>query len=392
MFRRARPSDLEQREGRIIRQGNMNERVKIFRYVTENTFDSYLWQIIESKQKFIGQIMTSKSPVRSCEDVDETALSYAEVKALATGNPYIKEKMELDMEVSKLKLAKANHDSQKYRLEDNITQHYPMQMSAIRERIAGFGKDIAMYEANKPADKDSFTMTVAGKTYMEKKEAGAAIIAFCREMKSGNFATQMGDYLGFKLSVQFDRFSERFKLNIKGNITYTIEVGSDPLGNITRINNALEGISKDLQTAQEKLKNVERQLENAKLEVNKPFEKEEELNAKLKRLAELDSMLNMDGKDDSEVDLEDEPDEDDNARQTAEIKQYPENEEQDSYEEQGGTDELRVSERTQGYRSERDDSMSRTSVLTKLRQFKTETSERHTGHEMRVKYETQALS
>ena len=198
--------------------------------MTENTFDSYNWQLIENKQKFIGQIMTSKSPVRSCEDIDDMALTYAEVKALATGNPHIKEKMELDMEVAKLKLAKANHDSQKYRLEDNITKHYPMQLSALRERIAGYGKDIAIYEANKPQDKDRFEMEIAGKLYTDKKEAGTAVIAFCREIKAGNMENSMGAYLGLKLSVRFDTFSERFKLNIRGNMTYSIEVGERPSG------------------------------------------------------------------------------------------------------------------------------------------------------------------
>ena len=191
-----RPSDIEHQEGRILRQGNTNPKVKIFRYVTEGTFDAYSWQLIENKQKFIGQIMTSKSPVRSCEDIDEAALTYAEVKALATGNPYIKEKMDLDIQVSKLKLMKANHTSQKYRLEDNIAKNYPQQISALKERIAGMKADIATYNANKPADKDIFTMTVAGKTYDDRKEAGTAIIGICKEMKQANVAVPIGEYLG----------------------------------------------------------------------------------------------------------------------------------------------------------------------------------------------------
>ncbi len=196
-----RPSDIEQQEGRILRQGNQNDKVKIFRYVTEGTFDSYSWQLIENKQKFIGQIMTSKSPVRSCEDVDEAALSYAEVKALATGNPYIKEKMDLDIQVSKLKLMKANHTSQKYRLEDNITQHYPHQIAIFKERIEGFTADMEKYAKNKPEDKEQFFMQVGGKPYTDKKEAGTAIIAMCKEIKGINASADVGEYLGFKLNV-----------------------------------------------------------------------------------------------------------------------------------------------------------------------------------------------
>lgn len=307
MFRRARPSDLEQREGRIIRQGNMNEKVKIFRYVMENTFDSYQWQLIENKQKFIGQIMTSKSQVRSCEDVDEAALTYAEVKALASGNPHIKEKMQLDMEVAKLKLAKANHDSQKYRLEDNIIRDYPMQMSALRERIAGYEKDISVYRANAPEDKESFVIEIAGKEYRDKKEAGEAIIAFCRKTGIGDPEKTMGSYAGMKLSVSFDRFYEKFLLSIHGRLTYKVDVGKDPVGNITRINNALEGMEKSLTECREKLSNVEAQLEEAKKEVAKPFEKEEELAAKQKRLSELNAELNMDMKEENAADLDDEP-------------------------------------------------------------------------------------
>ena len=196
-----RPSDIEQQEGRILRQGNQNDKVKIFRYVTEGTFDSYSWQLIENKQKFIGQIMTSKSPVRSCEDVDEAALSYAEVKALATGNPYIKEKMDLDIQVSKLKLMKANHTSQKYRLEDNITQHYPHQIAIFKERIEGFTADMNKYAKNKPEDKEQFFMQVGGKSYTDKKEAGTAIIAMCKEIKGINASADVGEYLGFKLNA-----------------------------------------------------------------------------------------------------------------------------------------------------------------------------------------------
>ena len=301
-----RPSDIEQQEGRILRQGNQNDKVKIFRYVTEGTFDSYSWQLIENKQKFIGQIMTSKSPVRSCEDVDEAALSYAEVKALATGNPYIKEKMDLDIQVSKLKLMKANHTSQKYRMEDNITQHYPHQIAVFKERIEGFSADMEKYAKNKPEDKEQFFMQVGGKSYTDKKEAGTAIIAMCKEIKGINASADVGEYLGFKLNVTFDSFNNKFVMNVKGAMSHPMEVGSDPLGNITRINNVLEAMPVQLEEAQTKLSNVEHQLETAKAEVDKPFPQEAELSEKLERLAELNALLNMDEKGDDAIGMDDE--------------------------------------------------------------------------------------
>ena len=301
-----RPSDIEQQEERILRQGNQNDKVKIFRYVTEGTFDSYSWQLIENKQKFIGQIMTSKSPVRSCEDVDEAALSYAEVKALATGNPYIKEKMDLDIQVSKLKLMKANHTSQKYRLEDNITQHYPHQIAVFKERIEGFTADMEKYAKNKPEDKEQFFMQVGGKPYTDKKEAGTAIIAMCKEIKGINASADVGKYLGFKLNVTFDSFNNKFVMNVKGAMSHPVEVGSDPLGNITRINNVLEAMPAQLEEAQTKLSNVEHQLETAKAEVDKPFQQEAELSEKLERLAELNALLNMDEKGDDAIGMDDE--------------------------------------------------------------------------------------
>ena len=301
-----RPSDIEQQEGRILRQGNQNDKVKIFRYVTEGTFDSYSWQLIENKQKFIGQIMTSKSPVRSCEDVDEAALSYAEVKALATGNPYIKEKMDLDIQVSKLKLMKANHTSQKYRLEDNITQHYPHQIAIFKERIEGFTADMNKYAKNKPEDKEQSFMQVGGKSYTDKKEAGTAIIAMCKEIKGINASADVGEYLGFKLNVTFDSFNNKFVMNVKGAMSHPMEVGSDPLGNITRINNVLEAMPVQLEEVQTKLSNVEHQLETAKAEVDKPFQQEAELSEKLERLAELNALLNMDEKGDDAIGMDDE--------------------------------------------------------------------------------------
>ena len=227
--------------------------------------------------------MTSKSPVRSCEDVDEAALSYAEVKALATGNPYIKEKMDLDIQVSKLKLMKANHTSQKYRMEDNITQHYPHQIAVFKERIEGFSADMNKYAKNKPEDKEQFFMQVGGKSYTDKKEAGTAIIAMCKEIKGINASADVGEYLGFKLNVTFDSFNNKFVMNVKGAMSHPMEVGTDPLGNITRINNALEAMPAQLEEAQTKLSNVEHQLETATAEVDKPFQQEAELSEKLER-------------------------------------------------------------------------------------------------------------
>ena len=301
-----RPSDIEQQEGRILRQGNQNDKVNIFRYVTEGTFDSYSWQLIENKQKFIGQIMTSKSPVRSCEDIDESALSYAEVKALATGNPYIKEKMDLDIQVSKLKLIKANHTSQKYRLEDNIAKHYPQQIAILKERIEGFNKDIATYQENKPLDPEAFSMKIGNVQYADKKDAGVALVAMCKEMTTTNAQVPIGEYMDMKLSVGFDSFNRKFVMNVKGQISHNLELGSDPLGNITRINNTLDAMQGQLEESVQKLGNVEKQLENAKVEVTKPFAQEAELNEKLDRLSGLNSLLNMDEKGDEGIDMDDE--------------------------------------------------------------------------------------
>ena len=312
-----RPSDIEQQEGRILRQGNMNDKVKIFRYVTEGTFDSYSWQLIENKQKFIGQIMTSKSPVRSCEDIDEAALSYAEVKALATGNPYIKEKMDLDIQVSKLKLLKANHTSQRYRLEDNIAKHYPMQITALKERLEGYRTDIQTYAAHKPVDKDAFSMKIGNRTYTDKKEAGAALIDMCRSAKQPNMAVTIGEYQGFKMSVSFDSFFSKFTISLKGSLSHEVEIGADPLGNLQRLSNALEGMTGKMADVEQKLSNVEHQLETAKVEVTKPFAQEQELAEKLERLAELNSLLNMDEKGDNALDMGDDEPEDENGEQSA---------------------------------------------------------------------------
>lgn len=312
-----RPSDIEQQEGRILRQGNMNDKVKIFRYVTEGTFDSYSWQLIENKQKFIGQIMTSKSPVRSCEDIDEAALSYAEVKALATGNPYIKEKMDLDIQVSKLKLLKANHTSQRYRLEDNIAKHYPMQITALKERIEGYRADIQTYAAHKLVDKDAFSMKIGNRTYTDKKEAGAALIDMCRSAKQPNMAVTIGEFQGFKMSVSFDSFFSKFTISLKGSLSHEVEIGADPLGNLQRLSNALEGMTGKMADVEQKLSNVEHQLETAKVEVTKPFAQEQELAEKLERLAELNALLNMDEKGDNALDMgDDEPEEETGEQST----------------------------------------------------------------------------
>ena len=301
-----RPSDIEQQEGRILRQGNQNDTVSIFRYVTEGTFDSYSWQVIENKQKFISQIMTSKSPVRSCEDVDEAALTYAEVKALATGNPYIKEKMDLDIQVSKLKLMKANHTSQIYRLEDNIAKHYPKQIETLKERIRGFEADIETAHKHMPEDKESFVMKVGSRTYYDKKEAGTALIALCKQMNTMGQIVPIGEYAGFAMKVTFDSFNRKFVMSLKGEISHNLEIGSDALGNITRINNVLENMDKELSEARTKLENVSHQLETAKIEVQKPFPAEQELKGKMERLAALDALLNMDEKGEDVV-LDEEP-------------------------------------------------------------------------------------
>ena len=291
-----KPSDLEQQEGRILRQGNQNDKVKIFRYVTENTFDAYMWQILENKQKFISQIMTSKSPVRACEDVDDTALSYAEIKALATGNPYIKEKMDLDVQVSKLKLLKANHTSQIYRLESDIAKNFPVQISALKERIAGMQVDSQVVKSVDLQDNDTFAMTVGNVLYEDKKEAGEALIAACAGLKIVSTGGKVGEYHGFTLSASYNMFSNAFELTIKGKCSYKLEIGKDPVGNMQRIHNTLSSIDRKLTESEQKLETVQQQLATAQEEVKKPFPKEAELNEKMERLSELNALLNMDEK------------------------------------------------------------------------------------------------
>ena len=303
-----RPSDLQQREGRIIRQGNENPEVDIYSYVTEGTFDAYLYQLVESKQKFISQIMTSKSPVRSAEDVDEQALSYAEIKALASGNPMIKEKMDLDIEVSKLKLLKANHLSQKYALEDAISKGFPKQIAEMQARIAGYDADIAAVKEHTHPNEDGFSpLTLAGVTYADKKEAGAALLTMCQTMLSPE-ATQIGSYRGLTLELAFDTFAREYRLTMIGQLRHTVTLGTDVFGNLQRMDNALEGLPIKEQTCREQLSNLQTQLETAKAEVQKPFPREAELNTKTARLEELNSLLNLDHKEPEIVDAE--PDED----------------------------------------------------------------------------------
>ena len=303
-----RPSDLQQREGRIIRQGNENPEVDIYSYVTEGTFDAYLYQLVESKQKFISQIMTSKSPVRSAEDVDEQALSYAEIKALASGNPMIKEKMDLDIEVSKLKLLKANHLSQKYALEDAISKGFPKQIAETQARITGYGADIATVKGNTHPNADGFSpLTLAGVTHADKKEAGAALLTMCQTMLSPE-ATQVGSYRGLTLELAFDTFAREYRLTMIGQLRHTVTLGTDVFGNLQRMDNALEGLPIKEQACREQLSNLQTQLETAKAEVQKPFPREAELNTKTARLEELNSLLNLDHKEPEIVDAE--PDED----------------------------------------------------------------------------------
>ena len=298
-----RPSDIEQREGRILRQGNENKRVDIFRYVTENTFDSYMWQTIENKQKFISQIMTSKSPVRSCEDVDETALSYAEIKALATGNPYIREKMDLEIEVSRLKLVKANYLSQKYMLEDSLLKHYPREIRLTQERIKGYEMDIALYGRHKSEDFPG--MLLYGTHYEEKKEAGTAILEACKAMTSPE-PKEVGSYRGFTLLLSYDIVAKVFRMTLRGELSHTVELGSDIHGNIQRMENVLESLPSRLSACEQALATLKEQMDNAKAEVEKPFEQEQELSEKAARLAELDALLNMDKRENAALDAESE--------------------------------------------------------------------------------------
>ena len=297
-----RPSDLQQREGRIIRQKNENDEVDIYTYVTENTFDSYLYQLVEGKQKFIGQIMTSKSPARSVEDIDETALSYAEIKALCTGNPHIKEKMDLDIDVQRLKLLKANHLSQKYSLEDNIVKYFPQAIAIAKGRIKNAQEDIAVRDANTRPNQDGFSaMVVAGVTYTEKKAAGTAILEVCKTL-TDSACVPLGQYRGFEMTLSFEPLFKQYKVGLTGAHDHSVTLGTDIFGNIQRLDNLLNDFEGDLTSAQNDLATYEAQLASAKIEVEKPFPQEDELKTKSARLDELNILLNMDKRESEIVD------------------------------------------------------------------------------------------
>ena len=291
-----RPSDLEQRSGRIVRQGNENPQVDIYRYVTEQTFDAYLYQLVEGKQRFASQIMTSKSPVRSAEDIDETALSYAEIKMLATGNPYIKEKMDLDIQVQKLKMLKSNFLSEKYGLEDKVIKFYPQQIAYLKSRVEGLTKDVKTAKSHpKPIDEQPLGMMVSGVSYSEKAEAGQAIINACKSMNSPD-AIPLGEYRGFQMELYFDTVQRNYVVKLKGETSRDVPLGDDAYGNIVRIDNGIERFEEALADTKNSLENTEKQFETAKQEIEKPFAKEEELRAKTARLDELNILLNMDKK------------------------------------------------------------------------------------------------
>lgn len=287
--------------------------------MTENTFDAYLYQLVESKQKFIGQIMTSKSPVRSAEDIDETALSYAEIKALATGNPHIKEKMDLDIEVSRLKLLKANHLSQRYALEDQILKSLPQQIRSAEERIKGYAADIAHLAENTIPNEDELSpMTVEGKTYTDKKEAGSAILAACKAMTNPD-PVPLGTYRGFSMELFFDSFGREYKVTLKNELRHTVSLGTDIFGNIQRLDNALAALPDRLKGCEQMLENARTQLENAKIEAEKPFPHETELSEKSERLDKLNILLNMD-KRENEIDDGERADEDVSERKSKDME------------------------------------------------------------------------
>lgn len=297
-----RPADLEQRAGRTVRQGNENLKVGLYRYVTEGTFDAYCWQLVEGKQKFASQIMTSKSPVRSCEDVDATALSYAEIKMLAADNPHIKEKMDLDIQVQKLRLLKSNYLSEKYELEDKIIKYYPTTIARTKETIAGLEKDISLAKEHpKPLDDTFVGIEVKGVSYSEKAEGGQKIIDACKEMTSPD-PIPLGKYRGFDLELSFDTFEKAYQVKIKGSLSRSVSLGTDAIGNITRIDNAIEKIPERLEAKSRELSTLEQQFVTAKAEVEKPFDKEEELTEKTNRLNVLNGLLNVDKRENELVD------------------------------------------------------------------------------------------
>ena len=288
-----RPADMTQRNGRIIRQGNRNKQVQIFQYVTEGTFDAYLYQTLENKQKFISQIMTSKSPVRSCDDVDEQALSYAEIKALCAGNPLIREKMDLDVDVAKLKVLRADYQSKHFRLEDQLLKYFPAEIEAQQSRNKGFEADIQTVEAHPLPEEGFVGMEVGGKHYAEKADAGDAILALCKEIKSTE-GIPIGSYRGFQMELSYNTFEKQFQITLKGEMSHRVSLGTDARGNLTRLDNALAGIPGRLERGQEQLENLRNQQSAAQVELTKPFPQEAELAEKSARLAELDATLSMD--------------------------------------------------------------------------------------------------
>ena len=296
-----RPSDLQQRLGRIVRQGNDNEEVEIYRYVTEGTFDAYLYQLVENKQKFIAQIMTSKTPVRVADDVDETALSYSEIKALATGNPLIIEKCNLDMEVAKLNMLKASYLNQRYSLEELVLREYPADIARITERIAGYEKDVALATAHPKSQEGFCGMVIEGKPYAEKEDAGRAILDVCSKM-TGSDAVLLGEYRGFSMVLAYDGISNEYRITLKGTLSHTVALGADVFGNITRLDNTLENLPGSLQAEKNSLEETKGQLENARAELDTPFAREEELAEKTARLKELNILLKVDEKDKTLID------------------------------------------------------------------------------------------
>lgn len=288
-----RPSDIEQREGRILRQGNMNSEVNIYRYVTKNTFDSYLWQIVEQKQKFISQIMTSKSVARNCEDVDETVLSYAEVKALATGNPLIKEKMDIDNEVSRLRVLKSAYDNQKYTMQDNFTFKYPKLISEAKQQLECVIKDINKRDMNKIND---FAITINGKLFDEREKAGTMLEALFSKVPKAE-EVHIGTFKGFDLMLRRNIFYEKVDLILHGNSKYIVELGDSPHGNMIRVENALNNLEKKLSSIEDKIEEYQRNLQQSKIEYEKPFQYEEELKSKVARQFELNTLLDMNKKD-----------------------------------------------------------------------------------------------
>lgn len=302
-----RPSDLAQRLGRIVRQGNSNPEVEIYRYVTEGTFDAYLYQLVENKQKFIAQIMTSKSPVRIADDVDETALSYSEIKALATGNPLIIEKCNLDVEVAKLNMLKVSYLSQKYALEEMILRKYPATITRLTERIAGYEQDIQLVQAHPKPKEDFVGMEISGKMLTDKAAAGKAILDVCSKM-TGSDAVFLGQYRGFSLTLSYDGTSNEYRITMKGALSHTAVLGTDVFGNLTRMDNVLDGLAARLDGVRLELSETQTQLEDARTELEAPFAREAELAEKTARLKELNILLNMDQKDNTLID--DVPDED----------------------------------------------------------------------------------